>query len=85
MCEIGCIKGGTRMLYQLDHLLFLVGPGHERVQGVVYSHIHNYKIHSLCKSIDSSNKVVPRPLEGSYMVYNTLGACLSPRSSQESV
>ena len=82
MGEIGCIKGGTGMLYQLDHL-FLVGPGHERVQGVVYSHIHNYKIHSPCKSIDSSNRA--RPLEGSYMVYNTLGTCLSPRSSQESV
>ena len=84
MGEVGYTKGGTRMLYYLDHL-FLVGPGHERVQGVVYSHIHNYKIHSQCKSIDSSNKVVPRPLEGSYMVYNTLGTCLSPRSSQESV
>ena len=84
MGEVGYIKGGTRMLYQLDHLC-LVGPGHDRVQGVVRSHIHNYKIHSQCKSIDSSNKVVPRPLEGSYMVYNTLGTCLSPRSSQESV
>ena len=64
MGEVGYIKGGTRMLHQLDHL-FLVGPGHDRVQGVY--------------------KVVPRPLEGSYMVYNTLGTCLSPRSSQESV
>ena len=38
-----------------------MGPGHDKVQGVVYSHIHNYKIHLPCKSIDSSNKAVPCP------------------------
>ena len=44
-----------------------MGPGHERVQGVVCSHIHIYRIHSPCESIDNSD-IVACPFKGAKCV-----------------
>ena len=44
-----------------------MGPGDERVQGVVCSHIRIYRIHSPCESIDN-NDIVACPFKGAKCV-----------------